>query len=123
MCVAAVLQKRSEVTGGQAHSLLFSTREGTFHLRQNVLTRHFRPTVRAADLHPEMRFHDLRHTYATLALNAKVGVHLVSKMLGHASVKITIDLYGHALPDATAEAAATMNQVLSLPVRNDNRNA
>ena len=103
---------RRENDGRQSHELLFSTQEGTFHLRQNVLSRYFRPILKKAEL-PSMTIHDLRHTYATLALNAGVGVHIVSKMLGHASVSVTIDLYGHALPDARREAAVRMNAVLS----------
>ena len=51
------------------------------------------------------------------------GGHLASKMSGHASAGIPIQLDGQALPDATAEAAATMNQVLSQPCRKDNRDA
>lgn len=111
----AVLSELSRriTEGRQDHDLLFSTSKDTFHLRQNVLSRHFRPIIRRAMLAPSMAIHDLRHTYATLALNAGVGVHLVSKMLGHASVKITIDLYSHALPDATAEAAAIVHSALT----------
>lgn len=98
---------------GSPHKLLFCTDGGKPHERQNVLRRHFRPTVKKAGLTEAMTIHDLRHTYATLALNAGVGVHLVSKMLGHASVKVTIDLYAHALPDATAEVARAIQTVLT----------
>ncbi|HIF58965.1 MAG TPA: site-specific integrase [Rhodospirillales bacterium] len=99
--------------GRQGHDLLFSTAGGTHHRRQNVIRRHFRPATKKAGLTDAMTIHDLRHTYATLALNAGIGVHLISKMLGHASVSITIDLYGHALPDATAAAAGLVDDVLS----------
>uniref|UniRef100_E6Q5G8 Tyrosine recombinase xerC-like n=1 Tax=mine drainage metagenome TaxID=410659 RepID=E6Q5G8_9ZZZZ len=53
--------------------------------------------MRAAGV-PVIRFHDLRHTFATLALAAKVPVKVVSEMLGHKSVKLTLDVYAHSLP-------------------------
>jgi integrase len=57
------------------------------------------------------RVHDLRHAFATLALQAGVPVKVVSELLGHKSALITMDLYQHAIPamqrDATARVAAT----------------
>lgn len=56
---------------------------------------------------PRIRFHDLRHTHATLALSAGVHPKVVSERLGHASVTITLDTYSHAIP-ALQETAATL---------------
>jgi integrase len=108
----AIIDERKQQVGSP-HKLLFSTADGTPIERQNLIRRHFRPIVKAANLTEAMTIHDLRHTYATLALNAGVGVHLVSKMLGHASIKVTIDLYSHALPEATTEVANVMQQALT----------
>lgn len=47
----------------------------------------------------DLRFHDLRHTCATMLLRAGVNVKVVSEMLGHASITITLDTYSHVLPD------------------------
>ena len=60
--------------------------------------------MRRSDL-PAIRLHDLRHSYATLAL--KTGVHpkVISERLGHATVAITLDLYSHATPGIDADAA------------------
>lgn len=58
------------------------------------------------------RFHDLRHTAATLLLLGKVNPKVVSEMLGHASVSITLDLYSHVLPDMQQDAAEVMASVL-----------
>ena len=59
-----------------------------------------------------MRFHDLRHTSATLLLIARVNPKVVSEMLGHASVSITLDIYSHVIPDMQQDAAAIMAAVL-----------
>jgi integrase len=54
---------------------------------------------------PEVRFHDLRHTWATLALKSGVPVKVVQERLGHANPSITMNIYAHALPGMQAEAA------------------
>jgi integrase len=59
-----------------------------------------------------IRPHDLRHSAATLLLLRGVPVKVVSEMLGHASVAITMDLYAHVLPDMQRDAAAAMQQLL-----------
>ena len=56
---------------------------------------------------PLIRFHDLRHTHATLALAAGVHPKVVSERLGHASITITLDTYSHAIP-AMQETAASL---------------
>jgi integrase len=56
---------------------------------------------------PRIRFHDLRHTHATLALAAGVHPKVVSERLGHASITITLDTYSHAIP-AMQETAASL---------------
>ena len=54
---------------------------------------------------PRIRLHDLRHTYATLALGAGVHPKIVSERLGHANIGITLDCYSHCLPALSEEAA------------------
>jgi integrase len=55
-----------------------------------------------------IRFHDLRHTYATLALQAGVHAKVVSEILGHANIGITLDTYSHAIPAMQESAAETV---------------
>ncbi len=55
---------------------------------------------------PSIRLHDLRHTYATLALSAGIHPKVVSERLGHANIGITLDTYSHAVPALSEEAAA-----------------
>ena len=62
---------------------------------------------------PELRFHDLRHTFATLALQNGVDVKTVSGMLGHFSAGFTLDTYAHVTTAAQKKAAETMGAVLA----------
>jgi integrase len=61
---------------------------------------------------PRVRVHDLRHTCATLLLSARVNPKVVSEMLGHSSVAVTLDIYSHCIPDMQSDAAAVMGQLL-----------
>ena len=69
------------------------------------------PLCKRADV-PTIRFHDLRHTAATLLLLQGVNAKVVSEMLGHASVTITLSLYAHVLPDMQKDAAAALDRLL-----------
>jgi integrase len=62
---------------------------------------------------PRVRFYDLRHTCATLLLLAGVNPKIVSERLGHASVRITLDIYSHVLPDMQDVATAALDAVLT----------
>ena len=63
-----------------------------------------------------IRFHDLRHTFATMALQNGVDVKTVSSMLGHYSAGFTLDTYAHVTTDAQLKAAQTMGSILSRAV-------
>ena len=62
---------------------------------------------------PKVRFHDLRHTFATIALQNGVDIKTVSGMLGHFSAGFTLDTYAHVTTSAQKEAAQTMGNILS----------
>ena len=61
---------------------------------------------------PKIRFHDLRHTFATIALQSGVDIKTVSSMLGHFSAGFTLDTYAHVTTAAQKEAAETMGNIL-----------
>ena len=65
---------------------------------------------------PRVRFHDLRHTFATLALQNGVDIKTVSGMLGHFSAGFTLDTYAHVTTAAQKEAARTMEKVLTAAI-------
>jgi len=75
------------------------------------MPRHFKPLVRRAGL-PDIRFHDLRHTCATLLLTKGVHPKIASEMLGHSSVSITLDVYSHVIPGLGEVAASAMEDAL-----------
>jgi integrase len=66
---------------------------------------------------PRIRLHDLRHTHATLALQAGVHPKVVSERLGHSSVSFTMDVYSHAIPAMQADAA----EAVAAPLRDEGR--
>ncbi len=73
------------------------------------LTDAFRKVVAASDL-PRIRLHDLRHTHATLMLQAGVPVKVVADRLGHADISMTLNTYAHVLPAMDEQAVATFIQ-------------
>ncbi|MFL6238991.1 MAG: tyrosine-type recombinase/integrase [Actinomycetes bacterium] len=86
--------------------LVFGDRYG-HALHPERFTRTFQEQTERAGL-PRIRLHDLRHTWATLALQAGVHPKVVSERLGHANISITIDTYSHVAPSMHAEAANTV---------------
>jgi integrase len=93
------------------HDLVFPNAIGKPMDAGNLQQRSFVPLLRKAGL-PRIRFHDLRHTAATLLLVQGVHVKVVSEMLGHSSIAITLDTYSHVLPDMQQDAAAAMDRLL-----------
>lgn len=76
-----------------------------------------RVVLKAANLPTNFRLYDLRHTAATLALEAGVQPKVVSEMLGHASAAFTLDVYSHVLPHMQESAAAKVEALLMEPKR------
>jgi len=90
---------------GWVESGLVFTAENGAALDPESVSRYWRQAVKKAML-PTIRLHDLRHTHATLALQAGIHPKVVSERLGHATVAITLDTYSHAIPALQEEAAA-----------------
>lgn len=97
------LEERLALGLGQPGGLVLTTETGD-PINPSWLTRSFGRLVRDAGL-PPIRLHDLRHTYASLALKAGVPLKVVSERLGHASTKITADTYQHVTKGMDREAA------------------
>ena len=97
---------------GHDRGLVFPNTLGTPMDYTNLMPRHFKPLLKKAGL-PNIRFHDLRHTCATLLLTKGVHPKIVSEMLGHSSVSITLDIYSHVIPGLGDAAALAMEDVLS----------
>jgi integrase len=80
-----------------ATGLLFTSAEGT-PLRRNFYRRHFKPAVVRAGLPAGLRFHDLRHTCAAMLIAQGAHPKEIQERLGHSTIRITFDRYGHLLP-------------------------
>jgi integrase len=93
--------------------LLFTTESGK-PINPRFLIKHFKDDLEGAGL-PEIRFHDLRHTSATLLLSANVHPKVVQERLGHSSITLTLDTYSSVLPDLQDEAAEKLDVYLSHP--------
>lgn len=92
------------------HGLVFATKMGTPIYHRNLL-REFKRLAADAKL-AEIRFHDLRHTCATLLLSAGVNPKVVQERLGHSRITTTIDTYSHLLPNMQKEAAEAFSEML-----------
>ena len=93
------------------YDLVFPTEIGTPFDHSHLTQRHFLPILKDAGL-PRIRFHDLRHTAATLLLQAGEHPKVVQEMLGHSTISMTLDTYSHVLPSMQKEAAKKMNELL-----------
>jgi integrase len=80
----------------QDNDFVFANRRGNPVSRQDLATRSFKPLLRRAGL-PDARFHDLRHTCATILLRAGKHPKYVQELLGHATIAITLDTYSHVI--------------------------
>ena len=96
----------------QDNALVFCTHAGKPLDFRNLATASFKPLLKKAGL-PDIRFHDLRHTCATLLLARGHHPKLVQELLGHASVAMTLDRYSHVLPGMGDQTAAAMEAALS----------
>ena len=102
---ARQLDEQTEWKEAWVESGLVFTLESGGALDPESVSRYWRQAVKKARL-PTIRLHDLRHTHATLALQAGIHPKVVSERLGHATVSITLDTYSHAIPAMQEEAAA-----------------
>jgi integrase len=93
--------------------LVFANEIGGIVNPSNLRNRSFARILTRAGLPAGTRFHDLRHTCATLLLSRNVNPKIVSEMLGHSNIAITLDTYSHVLPDIQEQAAKAMEEALS----------
>ena len=85
------------------NDLLFTAPRGGMILHRTFWSRVWLPAVQ--HIAPRPRIHDLRHSHASLLLARGIPIHIVSRRLGHSKIQVTVDTYGHLLPDAQMLAA------------------
>jgi len=112
--------KKERIKKGELYenkNLVVCTKNGTQITPRN-LTRSWYMLLDKSKL-PPIRFHDLRHTHATLLLKQGVHPKIVSERLGHSNVRITLDTYSHLLPGLQEAAAAKFDEFLFGPSKNN----
>jgi integrase len=92
--------------------LVFTSEAGTPINPSNLRQRSLAPLLKKAGL-PHIRFHDLRHTCATLLLLKGVHPKFVQELLGHATIAITLDTYSHVMPGMGDQTVTAMEDALS----------
>lgn len=88
--------------------LLFTNEKGNPINKNNMMQRWFKPLLKSLKFDKTMRFHDLRHTYASINLSSGVHYLYVSKQLRHSKPSVTLDIYGHFIPDARKQQEVKM---------------
>ena len=96
----------------QDYDLVFSSEIGTPHSAANITRRIFKPALKRAGIRQSIRLYDLRHTCATLLLQAGINPKIVSERLGHAGITLTLDVYSHVLPNMQQSASEHLETMI-----------
>ena len=91
----AYLKSRNDIT----EELVFRTPEGTILDPDNLYHRIFLPVLAKAGIR-RIRLHDLRHTFGSLLLQNGASIVYAKEQMGHSSIQVTVDTYGHLIPGA-----------------------
>jgi integrase len=96
---------------GRRLDLVFPNNEGNPQNPSNLLNRGLYPALKRAGLR-RVRFHDLRHTFGSHLIAAGVDLKTVCTLMGHSSINVTVDIYGHMLEGSNRDAIARLEQAL-----------
>lgn len=96
-------------------NLVFPNSNGNYQSADNLAKRRFLPALNRAGI-DKIRFHDLRHTYASLLLANGAPMKYVQHQLGHSSITMTMDLYTHLLPEVNDKCVNLLNNIVDTTV-------
>lgn len=115
-----MIKREKEMYGEEYNkeNLLICSTAGTPQSKQN-LTKMWYLLLKKAGVR-RIRFHDLRHTCASLLLSIGTHPKVVQELLGHSSIKITLDLYSHMMPNMQSEAVNALSDLLNKESESDN---
>jgi integrase len=99
------------MSGGRNDDLIFPNKTGGPMNYSNMVQRHYRKALKDARI-PQIRFHDLRHTYASLLLAQGENVKYIQNQLGHSSPTITLNVYAHLMKDSNQEASCRLENAI-----------
>ena len=91
--------------------LIFPNENGKPLSALNMFNRKFIPTLKKARL-KKIRFHDLRHTYASIQIDLEANPKYIQSQMGHSSIRITLDTYGHLMKEVNQEAAVKLGKAI-----------
>jgi len=91
--------------------LIFPNGEGNPINDSNLRSRIFDPALKKAKI-PKIRFHDLRHCYASLLIDQGESPKYIQMQMGHSSINVTFDIYGHLMKDSNQEAASRLGNTI-----------
>ena len=91
--------------------LIFPNKAGLPIDHNNLIKRHFTKALEAAEIE-KIRFHDLRHTYASLLIEQGENIKYIKEQLGHASPTVTLNVYAHLMKKTNQEAAKELELVV-----------
>ncbi len=91
--------------------LVFPNQAGNPINHNNLVNRHFNPALENAEL-PKIRFHDLRHTYASLLIEQGENIKYIQTQLGHSSPTVTLNVYAHLMKEVNQESACRLEKAI-----------
>jgi integrase len=91
--------------------LIFPNKQGKPINHRNMVQRYFQPALKAAGL-PVIRFHDLRHTYASLLIEQGENIKYIQSQLGHSSPTVTLNVYAHLMKPTNQEAVCRLENTV-----------
>jgi integrase len=94
------------------HGILFATSKGQPIHCGNILHRYFTPALKAAKIEKHIRFHDMRHTFASLLIDQGESIKYIQTQLGHSNPVITLKVYAHLLKGSNPEAAKRLENAV-----------
>lgn len=92
-------------------NLVFPNAAGNYHNPSNLTTRVFHPLIKKAGV-KQIRFHDLRHTFVSLHISQNSTPKFIQSQVGHSSINMTLDTYGHILPEVREKSANALDSIL-----------
>lgn len=113
MAVDALRRRRAIAErDGHGSPYVFAGPDGGLPRKNNVMRRSFRPLLERAEIPVETTFHALRHTAASVLLLQGTNPKVVSELLGHADVRLTLNTYSDVLPGLQRQAADAMESAI-----------
>lgn len=108
--LAAILEEHKVRSGGAGPDLVFPGHDGGY-MKSHTLTKQFKRILAEAELR-QIRWHDLRHSFASLMLSLGESILFVQRMLGHSKPSTTLNRYGHLVPEASFGIGSKLDSLI-----------